>query len=241
MKKPKRSSGRPSSSERKDVSSASILQAALRLSRKTPLQDISIAAIARSMEITPALIHYYIGGRDWLISGVMNSFYQELTHKWPVATGAWQDDLLAASRTVYDHFVRYGGIASYAASDSRFSVFQLEGVENGDYGLQLLEKFTARVRAAGLSGARTGIYAHLMMNFIINTAHGTSRHLFPGEHRAFLQKETAKLDKNAFPSIFFAMQAPLNLDGDIAFQEGFDLFLLGMQAEAGRNGNQQRP
>jgi AcrR family transcriptional regulator len=237
MKKPRRNSGRPSSSERKDVSSAAILQAALKLSRKTPLQEISIAALARSMDITPALIHYYVGGRDWLISGVMNSFYRKLMQKWPIANGVWQDDLLAASRTVYDHFVRYGGIASYAASNSRFSVFQLEGVENGDYGLQLLEKFTARVRAAGLSGARTGVYAHLMLNFIINTAHGTSRHLFPGEHRTFLQQETEKLDKTAFPNIFFAMQAPLSLDGDIAFQEGFDLFLLGMQAEAGKREN----
>jgi AcrR family transcriptional regulator len=232
MNKPKRSSGRPSNDERREIDSPTILKAALELTKTTALQDISIAAVARSMDITPALIHYYIGGRDWLISGVMNLFYRELITTWPEPSDDWENGLLDASKHIYEHFLDYGGIAAYASSNNRFRVFQLEGTDQPDYGLQLLENFSARVRAAGLSGERTGIYAHLMMNFITNTAHATSRHLFPSEYRVFLEEKTKTLNKDEFPNIFFAMHSPLNLDGNVAFQEACNLFLLGISTEA---------
>lgn len=50
------------------VTRISILRAALKLAVKTALQDLSIVTVAKSMGVTPALIHYYIGGREWLTS-----------------------------------------------------------------------------------------------------------------------------------------------------------------------------
>ena len=227
-----RNPGRPHKSEGRNISRVSILKCALRLAKKTPLQDLSIVTVARSMSVTPALIHYYVGGRDWLTSGIMNLFYQELLKKWPEQTGSWQDDLIVAGRVIYDQFSLYGGVAAYVVSNSRFRVFQLTSVGDRDHGVELLERFTGRVRAAGLSWDRTGVYAHLMIEFIINTAHGTSHHIFPGEHKQFLEEKTATLDAEEFPNIFLARHAPFDLDGRIAFDEGCNLFLLGLLSES---------
>src|SRR5689334_15383315 len=64
--------GRPPASEKSGTNRQAILQAALKLAKTYPLQDLSIVTVARAMNVTPALIHYYIGGRDWLTSGIMN-------------------------------------------------------------------------------------------------------------------------------------------------------------------------
>jgi AcrR family transcriptional regulator len=224
--------GRPSADQKGGISRQSILVTALKLTKTCPLQDLSILLVARSMKVTPALIHYYIGGRDWLTSGVMNLFYRSLLKKWPDETDDWQADFLASTKVVYEHITLYGGIAAYLVSNSRFRIFQLTAFGDRDYGVETLERFTGRVRAAGLSGERTGIMAHLILEFIISTAHGTSHHIFPAEHRQFLEEKTNKLDPEKYPNIFFARRAPLELDGAVAFQEGSRLFLLGLIREA---------
>lgn len=230
--KPTRGRGRPHAGEGNNISRHSILKTALRLAKTIPLQDLSIVTVAKAMEVTPALIHYYIGGRDWLTSGIMNLFYRDLLKKWPGEIGDWQVDLLSAARVIYEHFSIYGGIAAYAVSNSRFRVFQLTAFGDRDYGVETLERFTGRVRSAGLSGERTGVYAHLFMEFIISTGHGTSHHIFPGEHRKFLEEKTDKLDLEKYPNIFFARRAPFAMDGRVAFEEGSSLFLLGLAREA---------
>jgi AcrR family transcriptional regulator len=229
--KPKRGPGRPQMGEGRNVSRNTILRAALKLAVTVPLQDLSIVTVAKSMDVTPALIHYYIGGRDWLTSGVMNLFYKELLRKWPEETGDWKNDLVAAARIIYDHFSRYGGIAAYAVSNSRFRVFQLVAFGDRDYGVELLERFTGYVRASGLDGVRTGVYANQFMEFIISTGHGTSHHIYPSEHRAFLEEKSSKLDPDKYPNLLFAKRAPFTLSGDVAFEMGCNLFLLGMLTE----------
>jgi AcrR family transcriptional regulator len=231
--KTSRRPGRPAANESHDVSRASILKAALRLAKTHPLQDLSIVTVARSMKVTPALIHYYIGGRDWLTSGTMNLFYRDLLKKWPKETGDWQDDLSAAAKAIYEHYVLYAGIAAYVVSHSRFRVFQLTAFGDRDYGVETLERFSGRVAAAGLSGDRSGIYAHLFMEFIITTAHGAAHHIFPKEHRQFIEEKIAKLDPDKYPNIFFAGRAPVQIDGDFAFEEGCRLYMLGIASELG--------
>jgi AcrR family transcriptional regulator len=232
--KTSRRPGRPSAGEGNEVSRPSILKSALKLAKTHPLQDLSIVTVARSMKVTPALIHYYIGGRDWLTSGTMNLFYRDLLKKWPKETGEWQADLSAAAKVIYDHYVLYAGIAAYVVSHSRFRVFQLTAFGDRDYGIETLERFSGRVAAAGLSGERSGIYAHLFMEFIITTAYGAAHHIFPKEHREFLEEKTSKLDPEKYPNIFFARRAPVQIDGDFAFEEGCRLYMLGIASELAR-------
>lgn len=230
--KAKRGPGRPQSSEGGNVNRNTILKTALKLSMTLALQDLSIVTVAKAMKVTPALIHYYIGGRDWLTSGIMNLFYKDLLRKWPAETGEWKADLLAAARVIYEQFSRYGGVAAYAVSNSRFRVFQLTAFGDRDYGVEMLDRFTGRVRAAGLSGERTGIYSNQFIEFIISTGHGTSHHIFPSEHQQFLEEKSSKLDPEKYPNLIFAQHAPLTIDGLLAFNEGCRLFLLGMMTEA---------
>src|SRR3546814_9965900 len=84
--------GRPSASEPERASRASIFRAGLELTKSVPLQDLSIVGLARSMDITPALVHYYVGSRDHLTSGIMNLFYKGTVKNWPAQTGDWQQD-----------------------------------------------------------------------------------------------------------------------------------------------------
>jgi len=229
---PKRGPGRPQGGGGKRVSRSSILRAALKLAITTPLQDLSIVTVAKSMGVTSALIHYYVGGRAWLTSGVMNLFYKDLIRKWPEPTGEWRRDLTAAARAIFEHFSRYGGIAAYAVSNSRFRVFQLTAFGDRDYGVEVLDRFTGLVRASGLSAERTGIYSNQFMEFIINTGHGTAQHIFPSDHREFLDKKSSTLDVSRYPNIDFAKRAPLMIDGELAFREGCNLYMLGIVVEA---------
>jgi AcrR family transcriptional regulator len=227
----KRRPGRPHAKNAGNVSRTTILRAAMKLAIKTPLQDISIVTVAKSMNVTPALIHYYIGGRDWLTSGVMNLFYKDLLRKWPEEKDDWRDDLEAAIHCMYEQFARYAGIAAYVVSNSRFRVFQLTAFGDRDYGVELLDRFTGLVRKTGLSAERTGIYASQMIDFVTQTGHSAALHLYPAEHRAFLDEKASKLDETRYPNISFARFAPMEIDGKLAIREGLDLFFLGIATE----------
>ena len=111
-------------------------------------------------------------------------------------------------------------------------IFQLTAFGDRDYGVEVLDRFTGCIRRAGLSGQRTGIYANQFIEFIISTGNNASHHIFPSEHRQFLEEKSDKLDEEKYPNITFAKQAPLTIDGKVAFQEGCNLFLLGMVTEA---------
>lgn len=187
--------------------------------------------VARNLNVTPALIHYYVGSRDWLTSGVMNLFYKDIVKAWPAPTGDWEADIKTAATVIYDHFVRYGGVANYAVANSRFRIFQLTAYGDRDYGVEMLDRFSGVVRSAGRSADRSGIYAHLILEFIINTAHATVRHLYPDSHTEFLRERISGLDPEKYPHILFLHRAPVQLESRLAFQEGIRLFLLGLKQE----------
>src|SRR3546814_5964611 len=105
--------GRPPASETKRASRASCFRAGWELTKSVPLQDLSIVCLARSMDITPALVHYYVGSRDHLTSGIMNLFYKGTVKNWPAQTGDWQHDVVNAAEHLYMHLLAYPGIAAY--------------------------------------------------------------------------------------------------------------------------------
>lgn len=237
---PKRRPGRPRSGQAGHISRTRILRTALRMAKTIPLQELSIVTVAKKMDVTPALIHYYIGSREWLTSGVMNLFYRDLIKRWQEPTGEWKRDVVVSAHGVYRHFVSYAGIAAYVVSNSRFRIFQLTAFGERDYGAEVLERFTGIIRSVGLSGERTGIYSSQFMEFIFSIANSASHHIFPSEHRAFLEEKSASLDPRQYPNLLFSKGGPLSIDGELAFEEGCYLYLLGMQTElAGKSISQQ--
>jgi AcrR family transcriptional regulator len=226
----RRPPGRPKGSKG-GISAALILRASYRLAKTVPLQELSIVVVAKSLGVTPALIHYYVGGRDWLTSGTMNLFYSDLLKKMPKNTGDWKRDIPKTAHVIFDHLVAYAGVASYMVSHSRFRTFQLTAYGQRDYGVEVLEKLAACVLQAGCSAERTGIYAHLIMEFVIGAAHRTARHLFPSEYREFLQDKLSKLDPDRFPTLILTNTAPISLGPETAFKEEMRLFMLGLENE----------
>ncbi len=226
---PRRHPGRPAG--RGSVSLPSILETSYKLAETVPLQDLSIIVVAKSLKVTPALIHYYVGGRDWLTSGIMNRFYAELLEKMPDRTGDWRRDIPKTARAIYDHLVNYAGITSYVVSHSQFRTFQLTAPGQTDYGVEVLERLAACVLQAGCSNKRTGIYTHLISEFVISSAYSTLRHLFPSDHQKFLQGKLASLDPERFPTLMMTDSAPMSLGPETAFNEGIELFMLGFERD----------
>ncbi|MBK6297451.1 MAG: TetR/AcrR family transcriptional regulator [Sphingomonadales bacterium] len=223
--------GRPAANEKGGVSRQGILQAALKLSKSVALQDLSIVVVARSLDVTPALIHYYIGGRDWLTSGIMNLFYKSLIRKWAEPTGDWEQDVENSAKVLFDHLVAYPGISAYLVLNHRFRVFQLTAFGDRDYGAEVLDRFVGHVRAAGLSRERTGLHAQLIHEFVISTAHQATHDLLPADHRQFLEDKLASLDPRRTQNIVYGKVGPLQLNADSLFKEGISMFLLGIRRD----------
>jgi tetracycline repressor-like protein len=226
----RRRPGRPQGSHG-GISLVSILRTSYRLAKTVPLQELSIVSVAKSMNVTPALIHYYVGGRDWLTSGTMNLFYSDLLRKLPKNTGDWKRDIPRMARAIYDHLVMYAGVAAYMVSHNRFRIWQLTAYGQREYGVEVLEKLTACVKQAPCSLERTGIYSHLIMEFVIGSAHRTAHHLFPSEHKEFLKDKLSKLDPEKFPTLVLTDTAPISLGPEKAFNEEIRLFMLGLENE----------
>jgi hypothetical protein len=226
----RRGRGRPPGSQG-GVSLGSILRTSYRLTKTVPLQELSIVFVAKSLGVTPALIHYYVGGRDWLTSGTMNLFYSELLRKLPKNTGDWKRDIPRMAHAMYDHLLLYAGIAAYMVSHNRFRIWQLTAYGQREYGVEVLERLASCVNQAGCPPERTGIYAHLIMEFVIGSAHRAAHHLYPSEHQEFLKEKLSKLDSKKFPTLMLTDTAPISLGPEKAFDEEIRLFMLGLENE----------
>jgi hypothetical protein len=226
--------GRPAAGEQGGADRASIFRAGLKLAETVPLQDLSIVSLARYMGITPALVHYYVGSRDLLTSGILNLFYKETVKGWPAETGDWQHDVVVAAERLYQHLFAYPGIAAYLVQKNEYRVIQ--EVEEGetDYGLQFLECFAGTIRSVGLPPERTAIYIHMMREFLFVISYRAAYELFPSNQRKQLEKTVSRLSPEQWPNVLYPQKALLQIDGDLVFREVIELFLLGMARDRGK-------
>jgi AcrR family transcriptional regulator len=203
------------------------------------LQNLSIVRVAKELGVTPALVHYYLAGRDALTSGIMNAFYHEIVNYWPDTTEDWENDLHAASQIKYNTMLRYPGVAVYLAAYNRFRMVQLVAADEIDYGLLVFERYVGTVRRAGFNADKTAMDAHLLNEYVTASANATIRHRWPGEHEDFLRKSLARLDPTHFPNFHYIRESFLTLDGARAFAEGLRIFLQGLRL--GYSGTATRP
>lgn len=228
-----RKPGRPVGAAAGVLDRDTIIAVAFRLTKTISVSELSIVRVAKELGVTPALIHYYLagGGRDALTSGVMNSFYREVIEQWPVQTGDWQQDFEVVADSIYRAHLRYPGISVYVASHNRYQMVQDVAETETDYGLLMLERFSAMVRQIGFDGQRTGVTAHLLMMFISSFAHSTVARRWPGQHADFLRSKLSELDPDAYPNCYFVKDGLINLNAAEAFSAGLRLVLLGLNAE----------
>lgn len=226
-----RGRGRPSANEKSILNRQVIIDCAVDLARTVALQDLSIVRVARELGVTPALIHYYLDGRDALTSGIMNAFYREAMQTWPQSAGDWRGDLEAVCRKLYQAHVSYPGVAAYVVGHSRFRMAQVVEPFETDYGTLLFERFVGAVRTGGFDAERTATYSHLLMEFLTSAAHTTVRHRWPGEHASFLDQLIGGLDPERFPNAHFVRRSYVRFDAGVAFEEALTLFLNALEVE----------
>lgn len=239
----KRGPGRPTGVTSGMLNRETILEVAFKLAKTVPLSDLSIILVARELGVTPALIHYYLGGggRDGLTSAVMNMFYRELVDRWPLLPNDppssfddWKHNIEIIADTVYRAHIRYPGVSVYVTSHNRYQLVQDVNKGETDYGLVFIEKFTSLVRQSGFEVARVGTFAHLLLMFITSYAHSTVTRRWPGQHGEFLNSKLGELDPEAFPSTHFVRETLTHLNGPQAFSIGLRLMLQGLQVEHDR-------
>lgn len=224
--------GRPAVHENGLLDAKLIIACAFELSKTTPLQELSMVRVARELGVTPALIHYYLDGRDALTSGVMNSFYREMLKSWPAPSEDWRKDFEVASHHIYDALVRFSGIAAYMVAHNRFRMAQLVRDGETDHGVLLFERFIGVIRSAGFDAHRTGVYATLLMEFIVSGAFATVRHRWPSDQVDFIDKVFAGLDPGKFPNTYFVHKSHFQqISGEASFSLGFNLVLNGLELE----------
>jgi AcrR family transcriptional regulator len=221
--KRKRGPGRPPAKVVRAISKADIVRRALELCRLESLQSVSIVRVANEMGITPALIHYYLGGRDRLTSGVMNAFYAALVAELPPPAPDWRPDLTAVFGTIYDSYIRFSGIAAYLMSHNRFRVFQLVEPGERDFGALFFERVIGSVRIAGLSARSTAMYAHLLLQHVLSSAYQQASRQLPEDHQDFLVSRLQKLKPSDAPNTFFILESFAALGGHDAFRAGLDI------------------
>jgi AcrR family transcriptional regulator len=228
MNRKRRAPGRPSGATQAALSKDLIVAKGLELCRRIPLQELSIVRMARELGVTPALIHYYLGGRDALTTGVMNAYYREVVGALPTQTGDWHTDVAAVMRTIYEKDVDYGGIVAYVMSHNRYRVFQ--DVEDGetDYGIAFFDRVAACVRQTGMDAPSTAMFLHLLLQHVLASSYQQSSHQLPGDHHAFLLSRLQQLDPRERPNIHFVLKPFSSLDGDAAFEAGLGLLIEGM-------------
>ena len=224
-----RGRGRPARGAQSALSRESIIEKALEMARRIPLQDLSIVRVAQELDVTPGLIHYYLGARDALTSGVMNAFYKELVARWPAATGHWRRDLEAVCAVVYETHASYRGVASYVVSHNKYRMVQDVRAGETDYGVLVFEKFNSAVRAAGFDGPQTGMYTHLLNEFVTAYAQATATYRWAGEHSDFLVRKIAELNPREYPTSHFVSKGLAKLDAPTAFKIGLELVLVGLE------------
>lgn len=221
--KRKRGPGRPPARIVGTMSKVDIVSRTLELCRLEPLQSVSIVRVANEMGVTPALIHYYVGGRDRLTSGVMNAFYAALVGGLPAPAQDWRGDLTAVCRITYDFYIRFSGICAYLMSNNRFRVFQMVEAGEQDFGAKFFERIIGSVRVAGLAAESTAMFAHLLLQHILSSAYQQASRQLPEDHQDFLVSRLQKLDPALSPNIFFVLESFAAVRGDDAFQAGLEM------------------
>jgi len=226
----RRNPGRPSADAQPALSGEAIFAKGLQLCRRVPLQELSVVRMARELEVTPALIHYYLGGREALTSGVMNAYYRELAEALPPQSGDWRADVAAVMRVIYDKQVKYAGIATYVMTHNRYRLFQ--DVEPGetDYGVVYFDRLAGCVRQAGMNASTTAMFVHLLLQHVLASAYQESSHQLPGDHHAFLVSRLSRIDAGERPNLHYLLDAFASLKGEAAFEAGLELLLEGMAA-----------
>jgi AcrR family transcriptional regulator len=233
----KRGRGRPRRKASRDAFRAgdlardSIIERAMELTKSEPLSAVSMVRLAKSLNVRPGTIHYHLGSRDALVSGVMNRFYRGLLGDLEAADPAatWQEEVRRIGWVWLNARLVHPGVANYVASNDRFRVFQkTEGGEE-DYGALYMDRVFTLLRNAGFSPDIAAECWHLMALYADATAQTISMGHAPAAHSTFLLDRARRHDAVTFPGLAFGLPALAQLDAREAFSRSLDDLIAGLE------------
>lgn len=213
-----------------DLARDSVLERALELTRSEPLSSISMVRLAKSLNVRPGTIHYHLGSRDALVSGVMNRFYRGLLSDLEAAAPAptWQEEVRRIGWVGLNVRLTYPGVASYVVSHNRFRVFQMTEGGEPDYGALYMDRVFALLRNAGFPPDIAAECWHLMALSADATAQAISMGRAPAAHSKFLLDRAKRYDAATFPGLAFALPALAHLDARNAFSHSLEDLIAGL-------------
>lgn len=189
-----------------------------------------MVGLAREFGVTPALIHYYVGSRDDLVSGVVNRYFEERVRRFGPPTGDWRRDLERIARITYDMSIEYGGVMKYIFSHNRFRLFQKTAPGETDYGLEFFEHFARVFRDGGFTAREGALGYHLLLQYVLSAAYAQVGRQLPAEHEQFVYERLTAGPKEAHPAARFLARPFSQLDAETSFRTGLELLLDGFAA-----------
>ncbi|MFY3551224.1 TetR/AcrR family transcriptional regulator [Achromobacter insolitus] len=210
------------------LSRATIIERAIALARETSLEQISMVQLARDFGVAPGLIHYYLGGRDKLISGVLNNYYRERLARMPPLTGNWRADIEAIARVSLNYAVENPGVSTYVASHNRFRLFQ--DVESGetDFGAAFFNHVTTAFMQGGFSAEQVALAYHLLAQFLVASSRAEASKQLPVYHRDFIRSRLDAMPADRYPGARYVSDAFSSLNTELAFEAGLGILLDGI-------------
>ena len=209
----------------------SIIERAMELTKRDPLSAISMVRLAKSLNVRPGTIHYHLGSRNDLISGVMNNFYRDLLRDLDAAApaGNWQAEIRRIGWVWLNAKLVHPGIANYVASNDRFRVFQKTEPGEEDYGARYMDRVFTLLQNAGFAADIAAECWHLMALYANSTAETIAMGHDPATHSKFLLGRAERYGGASFPGLTFGLRALARLDARNAFHRSLDDLILGLE------------
>lgn len=223
------------------LSRATIIERAIALARETSLEQISMVQLARDFGVAPGLIHYYLGGRDKLISGVLNNYYRERLARMPALTGDWRADIETIARLSLAFAVENPGVSTYVASHNRFRLFQDVDSGETDFGAVFFNHVTTAFMQGGFSAEQVALAYHLLAQFLVASSRAEASKQLPVYHRDFIRGRLDAMPADCYPGARYVAEAFSGLSTELAFEAGLRILLDGIAQWARESGAQAKP
>jgi len=217
--------GLPASDAGPVLTREQILDRATTLAKVEPLQDISIVGLARELGVTPTLIHYYIGSRDDLISGVANRYFKERLSRLQPLTGNWKKDLWSEANQSFNVGVEYGGVLRYMMSHNRFRLFQQVTAGETDYGMLYLDRIAGIFRTGGFTPRHAAIGYHLLSQYVMSSSYAEVSRQLPAFHENYIREHIESKTVEQLPGAHYFAEAFSTLKSAVSFPEGLRLLI----------------
>lgn len=207
------------------LSREQILDRATLLAKTEPLGEISMVGLARELGVAPALIHYYIGSRDDLISGVANRYFKERYSRIQPLTGRWKKDLEQEAMQTFAVGLEYGGVLRYMMQHNRFRVFQQISAGETDYGVLYLDRLAGIFSKAGFVPAKAAICYHLLAQYIMTSTYAEVSRQLPAFHERYIRGQIQTRTAQELPGAHYLVDAFSTLDSATSFPIGLKLLI----------------